>query len=76
MIPRVRLKDESRRRPSEVFRKAAASPRRSSGSRIGDRALIAVFVVMICVPLVGADPRLRSSVSCSKRTGTWPHGPS
>ena len=36
MIPRARLKEEARRRPSEIFRKAAALPRRSSASRIGD----------------------------------------
>ncbi len=53
MIPRARLKVESRRRPSEIFRKAEALPRRSGGSRIGDRTLIAVFVIMICLPLLG-----------------------
>ena len=53
MIPRARLKEESRRRPSEIFRKAAALPQRSSGSRTGDITLIAVFVIMICLPLLG-----------------------
>ena len=54
MIPRVRLQDEARRRPSEVFRKAAgSSPHASRASRHGDMALIAVFLVLICLPLSG-----------------------
>jgi alginate O-acetyltransferase complex protein AlgJ len=53
MIPRVRLKGEARRRPSEVFRKAAGSPRVSKASEFGDKALITVFLVLICLPLPG-----------------------
>ena len=53
MISRVRLLEHARRRPSEVFRKAANSPRASSSSRPADMALIAVFLVLISLPLPG-----------------------
>jgi alginate O-acetyltransferase complex protein AlgJ len=53
MIPRVRLVDRVRRRPSEVFRKAAGSPHVPIASRNGDKAIIAVFLVLICLPLAG-----------------------
>jgi alginate O-acetyltransferase complex protein AlgJ len=53
MISRVRLKDEARRRPSEIFRKARALPRFSRASRASDMTLIVVFLMMICLPLAG-----------------------
>ncbi len=53
MISRARLKGEARRRPSAVFRKAAGSPQTSTLSRSGDFTLIAVFVVLISLPLAG-----------------------
>ena len=53
MIPKAPLQGEARRRPSEIFRKAAESPQPSIASRTGDRTLIAVFLIMICLPLAG-----------------------
>jgi alginate O-acetyltransferase complex protein AlgJ len=54
MMPRVRLVEEARRRPSEVFRKTAgSSPHASRAPRHGDLALVAVFLVLICLPLSG-----------------------
>ena len=53
MTPRARLLEHARRRPSQVFRKAASSPRARSSARPADMALIAVFLVLISLPLSG-----------------------
>jgi alginate O-acetyltransferase complex protein AlgJ len=53
MIPRVRLKGEARRRPSEVFRTAAGASHAPKARDHADKALIAVFLVFICLPLPG-----------------------
>jgi alginate O-acetyltransferase complex protein AlgJ len=53
MTRTARLLEKIRSRPSAAFRKAAGSPGTRLSSQFADKALVAAFLVLISIPLLG-----------------------